>query len=76
MRTTQLAVAVVALAFSAQAFYLPGAAPHDYRKGEPVDLFVNALTPMLSGSANSKLVIYSHYSLEKNFLISVYRNHS
>jgi transmembrane 9 superfamily protein 2/4 len=38
------------------AFYLPGAAPHDYKSGEPVELFVNALTPMLSGDENAKLV--------------------
>ena len=34
----------------AYAFYLPGAAPHDYHEGEPVRLLVNALTPMLAGS--------------------------
>jgi transmembrane 9 superfamily protein 2/4 len=38
------------------AFYLPGAAPHNYELGERVDLFVNALTPMLSGNVDSKLV--------------------
>ena len=38
------------------AFYLPGAAPHDYNAGEQVDLFVNALTPMLLGKDDSKLV--------------------
>ena len=41
---------------SAAAFYLPGAAPHDYGHSEPVKLFVNALTPMLSGDDNAKLV--------------------
>ena len=39
------------------AFYLPGAAPRDYRRDEQVDLFVNALTPMLGGKdSNGKLV--------------------
>lgn len=38
------------------AFYLPGAAPHDYHEGEPVRLLVNALTPMLAGSDNAKIV--------------------
>ncbi|PPQ98606.1 hypothetical protein CVT24_003939 [Panaeolus cyanescens] len=37
------------------AFYLPGAAPRNYVEGEQVDLFVNALTPMLSGSNGAKL---------------------
>ena len=39
-----------------QAFYLPGAAPHSYVEGEKVQLYVNALTPMLSGSSDAKLV--------------------
>jgi len=39
-----------------QAFYLPGAAPHNYVEGEKVELYVNALTPMLSGSSDAKLV--------------------
>ena len=37
-------------------FYLPGAAPHDYQRGEKVDLFVNALTPMLANEEHAKLV--------------------
>lgn len=37
-------------------FYLPGAAPHDYKSGEKVDLFVNALTPMLANEEHAKLV--------------------
>jgi len=48
---------VVLLALSrTDAFYLPGTAPHDYKAGEQVDLFVNALTPMLLGKDDSKLV--------------------
>jgi len=38
------------------AFYLPGAAPRDYKLGEAVDLYVNALTPMLTGANDAKLV--------------------
>ena len=37
-------------------FYLPGAAPHDYKLGEKVDLLVNALTPMLANEEHAKLV--------------------
>ncbi|KAI0281057.1 Endomembrane protein 70-domain-containing protein [Russula aff. rugulosa BPL654] len=48
-------VALVASSIPVHAFYLPGAAPHDYRVAEKVDLFVNALTPMLSGSDDAKL---------------------
>lgn len=47
------------------AFYLPGAAPHDYRHGETVDLFVNALTPMLAAADNAKLkslINYDYYN--------------
>ncbi|KAI0266681.1 Nonaspanin TM9SF [Gloeopeniophorella convolvens] len=49
---------------AAHAFYLPGAAPHDYAKGDEVDLFVNALTPMLAGTDNAKLrslINYDYY---------------
>ena len=46
------------------AFYLPGAAPHDYRHGETVDLFVNALTPMLAAADNAKLVRGSRSNLD------------
>ena len=37
-------------------FYLPGAAPHDYQRGEKVDLLVNALTPTLANEEHAKLV--------------------
>jgi transmembrane 9 superfamily protein 2/4 len=43
-------------AATARAFYLPGAAPHDFLKGDQVPLFVNALTPMLTGTDDAKLV--------------------
>lgn len=49
-------LALVVSSLPVHAFYLPGAAPHDYREGEKVDLFVNALTPMLSSSDDAKLV--------------------
>jgi len=47
------------------AFYLPGAAPHDYHEGESVQLFVNALTPMLAGSDHAKIksmINYDYYN--------------
>ncbi|KAL4078366.1 hypothetical protein V8B97DRAFT_1936920 [Scleroderma yunnanense] len=47
------------------AFYLPGAAPHNYEAGEQVSLFVNALTPMLLGKDDSKLkslINYDYYN--------------
>lgn len=51
-----LGTVAISLLSTASAFYLPGAAPHDYTEGEAVDLYVNALTPMLAGSDNAKLV--------------------
>ena len=51
-----LLVAFLTSSIPVHAFYLPGAAPHDYREGEKVDLFVNALTPMISGTDDAKLV--------------------
>ena len=48
---------VFALLFQvSNAFYLPGTAPHDYVTGEKVQLFVNALTPMLPSTDDAKLV--------------------
>lgn len=44
------------VASCADAFYLPGAAPHDFLAGERVELFVNALTPMIANVDNAKLV--------------------
>lgn len=52
------------------AFYLPGAAPHDYREGEPVRLLVNALTPILKGTDNAKLkslINYDYYNPRFHF---------
>ncbi|PCH43643.1 Nonaspanin [Wolfiporia cocos MD-104 SS10] len=59
-----------ALLTTAHAFYLPGAAPHDYAEGEVVDLYVNALTPMLGGSDNAKLkslINYDYYDTRLHF---------
>jgi transmembrane 9 superfamily protein 2/4 len=50
--------AVLLLPALANAFYLPGAAPRNYVPGEKVDLFVNALTPILSNEDDAKLVLY------------------
>lgn len=50
-----LALAVL-LSTDAQAFYLPGAAPHNFQDGERVEVFVNALTPMIGATENGKLV--------------------
>jgi transmembrane 9 superfamily protein 2/4 len=65
-------LATLALSFvvSSNAFYLPGAAPRDYMKGENVDLFVNALTPMLSGKDDAKLkslINYDYYNPKFSF---------
>ncbi|KAI8993096.1 Nonaspanin [Trametes punicea] len=56
---------VLSLLSTAHAFYLPGAAPHDYYEGEPVELFVNALTPMIAGHDDAKLkslINYDYYN--------------
>jgi transmembrane 9 superfamily member 2/4 len=47
----------------AQAFYLPGAAPHDYVLGDQVKVFVNALTPMMQGKDDTKLVSHCNHEL-------------
>ncbi|KAJ6593937.1 endosomal P24A protein [Mycena capillaripes] len=56
---------VLVLAATARAFYLPGAAPHNFIRGDDVPLFVNALTPMLTGSDDAKLkslINYDYYN--------------
>ncbi|TDL24197.1 Nonaspanin [Rickenella mellea] len=53
------------LPLCATAFYLPGAAPHDFKEGEHVDVFVNALTPMIGSADNAKLksmINYDYYN--------------
>ena len=45
-------VGIVLLAVPwARAFYLPGSAPRDYSFNEKVDVFVNALTPVIGPQA-------------------------
>ncbi len=55
MRPLVLSVAVSALPL-ASAFYLPGAAPTNYHEGDPIKVLVNALTPMLTGTDDPKIV--------------------
>ncbi|KAH9929506.1 endosomal P24A protein [Epithele typhae] len=65
-----LAGAFVSLLPSAHGFYLPGAAPHDYLKDEKVNIFVNALTPMIAGDDHAKLkslINYDYYNEGFNF---------
>ncbi|GBE81011.1 Transmembrane 9 superfamily member 1 [Sparassis crispa] len=65
-----LGSALVSLSSHTNAFYLPGAAPHDYAAGEVVDLYVNALTPMLAGNDNAKLkslINYDYYNPRFHF---------
>jgi len=65
-----LRILALLVPLSVNAFYLPGAAPHNYREGEPVNLFVNALTPMLSSSDDAKLkslINYDYYNPKFHF---------
>lgn len=70
MHAAQLTIIGAALVASSHAFYLPGAAPHSYHKGEKVELFVNALTPMLAGKEDAKLkslINYDYYHPKLRF---------
>ncbi|KAJ2918522.1 hypothetical protein MD484_g1852, partial [Candolleomyces efflorescens] len=70
MRLHAAAIAGVFLVPVVHAFYLPGAAPRNYASGEQVDLFVNALTPMLAGTDDSKLkslINYDYYNPKFHF---------
>ena len=55
-RRLALSLLAAAAVAPSSAFYLPGAAPHDFVNDEPVDLFVNALTPIMGAGNDSKLV--------------------
>ncbi|EGN99728.1 hypothetical protein SERLA73DRAFT_106457 [Serpula lacrymans var. lacrymans S7.3] len=61
---------ITALLPLSHAFYLPGAAPRNYEQGEQVNLFVNTLTPMLSGTDDAKLksmINYDYYNPKFHF---------
>ncbi|KII92448.1 hypothetical protein PLICRDRAFT_50826 [Plicaturopsis crispa FD-325 SS-3] len=63
-------VATVLLPLCANAFYLPGAAPQNYARGDRVNLYVNALTPMLAGTDDAKLksmINYDYYNPKFHF---------
>ncbi|EKM80987.1 hypothetical protein AGABI1DRAFT_112692 [Agaricus bisporus var. burnettii JB137-S8] len=70
MRARAFTVIFISLLPVTSAFYLPGAAPTNYREGEQVPVFVNALTPMLSGSDDPKLkslINYDYYNPKLRF---------
>ncbi|KAH8980221.1 Nonaspanin TM9SF [Lactarius hatsudake] len=60
-------VALITSLVPVHAFYLPGAAPHDYREGEKVDLFVNALTPGPNDTKLRSLINYDYYHPQFHF---------
>ncbi|KAJ2841374.1 Transmembrane 9 super member 2, partial [Coemansia erecta] len=56
------------LSQQADAFYLPGIAPHDYKIGEKVDLQVNSLTPSLNAENKLESVLsYNYYDERFHF---------
>jgi transmembrane 9 superfamily protein 2/4 len=46
-------------------FYLPGAAPRTFKAGERVELFVNALTPMMTNE-DYGVVSALHSEIDEN----------
>nr|GAT56317.1 predicted protein [Mycena chlorophos] len=70
MRCTHAFLILASCIGGTSAFYLPGAAPHNFALGDQVPLFVNALTPMLTGSSNAKLkslINYDYYNPQFHF---------
>ncbi|KAF9354705.1 hypothetical protein BGX26_007468 [Mortierella sp. AD094] len=65
-RITKLALLGLASVFTAQAFYLPGVAPHEYEAGDNVPLMVNALTPG-SDSELKSVIPYDYYDPQFGF---------
>lgn len=70
MRALALSVLVASALPFVSTFYLPGAAPTNYHEGDPVDVLVNALTPMLTESDDPKLV-RGAIIVQRNSLISI-----
>lgn len=71
-RLAVLVISASSLVLSTCAFYLPGSAPHDYVEGERVEVFVNALTPMIAVKENAKLksvINYDYYNPAFHFCI-------
>ncbi|GLB37446.1 putative endomembrane protein 70 [Lyophyllum shimeji] len=70
MRPVLLVASALWGVLRADAFYLPGAAPHDYVLGEQVALFVNALTPKLMNGEDNRLksmINYDYYNPKFRF---------
>ncbi|KIM40104.1 hypothetical protein M413DRAFT_28631 [Hebeloma cylindrosporum] len=69
MARVVLGTLLLAFLPSINGFYLPGAAPRDYGRGEKVDLLVNALTPMRSGTNDKvkSLLNYDYYNPKLRF---------
>ncbi|KAF9199110.1 hypothetical protein BGZ49_010815 [Haplosporangium sp. Z 27] len=65
-RLAKLALLGLASVFTAQAFYLPGVAPHEYEAGDNVPLMVNALTPG-SDSELRSVIPYDYYDPQFGF---------
>ncbi|CAG8515208.1 12441_t:CDS:10 [Ambispora leptoticha] len=51
------------------AFYLPGVAPRDYREGDPVELVVNSLTPIIGPNTQQlkSVIPYDYYHEQLHF---------
>ncbi|EIW83085.1 hypothetical protein CONPUDRAFT_121466 [Coniophora puteana RWD-64-598 SS2] len=61
---------LLAFLTAANGFYLPGAAPHNFGPGEPVNVYVNTLTPILAGKDDAKvksLINYDYYNEKLHF---------
>ncbi|KAF9012356.1 hypothetical protein BDQ17DRAFT_1343744 [Cyathus striatus] len=70
MRAPFAGALIAVLVSTSSAFYLPGAAPSNYVEGEQVQLYVNALTPMLPGVDDAKLkslINYDYYNSRFRF---------
>ncbi|KAJ1731189.1 Transmembrane 9 super member 2 [Coemansia sp. Benny D160-2] len=59
---------MLGLASCVDGFYLPGISPHDYKRGEKVDLLVNSLTPSLNSENKLESVLsYGFYDERFHF---------
>ncbi|KAL1918138.1 uncharacterized protein VTP21DRAFT_3404 [Calcarisporiella thermophila] len=68
-RAAIFTVLAASLTTVANGFYLPGMAPKDYKKGDKVELYVNALTPMSSARDQQlkSVISFDYYKKEFHF---------
>jgi transmembrane 9 superfamily protein 2/4 len=69
MRTKRAKSAIALLAFApfAQAWYLPGTSPHDYQAGDRIEVLANTVTPLSDADKVHSILSYDYYTPQFHF---------